>query len=188
MEKKYKIIAFAGSLRKNSYNKFLLNNIKKLAPAQIEIEIFDIKDIPLYNEDVEKQGFPESVKELKEKISDSDGIIIATPEYNYSYSGVLKNTIDWISRPPEQPLDGKPLAIVGASMGPAGTIRAQLHLRQALIYLNPIILNKPEILVSSAHQKFDSEGNLIDEETKKFILMFLDSFLNWIKKLNCISD
>ncbi len=180
------ILSFAGSLRKNSYNKYLINNIKDLKPDNLNIEIFDLKDIPLYNEDVEKAGFPESVLELRNKISAADGILIATPEYNYSYSGITKNTIDWISRPPNQPLNGKPLAIVGASMGPSGTMRAQLHLRQSLIYLNPIIMNKPEIYVSFAHEKFDSEGKLKDEITKKIIKDFLDSFSVWIRKINCI--
>ncbi|MCX7834306.1 MAG: NAD(P)H-dependent oxidoreductase [Ignavibacteria bacterium] len=188
MGKKFNIIAFAGSLRKSSYNKYLINNIKKLGIEKLNIEIIDLKDIPLYNEDVEKEGLPEAVEKLRNKISEADGVIIATPEYNYSFSGVLKNTIDWISRPPNQPLNGKPLAIVGASMGPSGTIRAQLHLRHSLIYLNPIILNKPEIFVPFAHEKFDVDGNLKDEDTTKFIKMFIDSFYQWIRKINCISD
>lgn len=154
----------------------------------MNIEIFDLKDIPLFNEDEEKKGFPEPVIDLRTKIFSADGIIIATSEYNYSYSGIIKNTIDWISRPPNQPLNGKPLAIFGASMGPSGTIRAQLHLRQALIYLNPNIMNKPEVYVSFAHEKFDSEGKLKDENIKNQILTFINAFNNWIRKINCISE
>ncbi len=186
MKEKINILAFAGSLRKHSYNKYLLNTVKELLPENLTIEIFDIKDIPLFNEDEEKKGLPKVVTELREKISSADGVLIATPEYNYSYSGVIKNAIDWISRPPNQPLNGKPLAIIGASMGLSGTMRAQLHLRQSLIFLNPIILNKPEIYVSQAHEKFDENGKLIDENTKKLLITFLNSFSEWIKKINCI--
>lgn len=178
-----KILGIAGSLRKGSFNAAALRAARELAPAGMTIEIFDIAGIPLYNEDVKAQGFPPLVADLRAKIKAADGLLLATPEYNYSVSGVLKNTIDWASRPPEQPFDGKPVALMGASGGALGTARAQYHLRQMFIFLNAHILNRPEVFIGGAASKFDAEGKLTDQPTRDFIASMLVAFDTWIKKL-----
>src|ERR1700691_5231617 len=140
-----KILGISGSLRKASYNSAALRAAQELAPAGMTIDIFDISAIPLYNEDVRAKGFPPVVDDLRARIKAGDGLLLATPEYNYATSGVLKNVIDWASRPPEQPFDGKPIALVGASGGALGTARAQYNVRQMFIFLNAHILNRPEV-------------------------------------------
>jgi chromate reductase len=177
-----RILAFAGSLRKASYNAAALRALQPLAPAGVTIAIHDLSDIPLYNEDVEKQGLPTSVVTFRQAIAAADALVIATPEYNYSVPGVLKNAIDWASRPPEQPFDGKPMAILGASPGFAGTARAQYHLRQMFIYLNAQILNRPEVFLAAAHTKFDAQGNLTDETTRKHLSGMVDALLAAVEK------
>jgi chromate reductase len=162
-----KVLAISGSLRKGSFNTHALKACQELAPAGMSIEIFDLSGIPLYNEDVHEKGNPPSVQEFRDKIKAADAVLVATPEYNYSTSGVLKNAIDWASRPPEQPFDGKPLAIFGASPAFTGTARAQYHLRQIFIYMNPRLLNRPEVFITTAHTKFDQQGKLTDESTRK---------------------
>jgi chromate reductase len=147
------------------------------------IDIFDIAAIPLYNEDVKAQGFPPVVADLRARIKAADGLLLATPEYNYSTSGVLKNAIDWASRPPEQPFDGKPIALMGASGGALGTARAQYHLRQMFIFLNAHILNRPEVMIAAAPSKFDAAGKLTDQATRDFVGTMLTAFKAWIEKL-----
>jgi chromate reductase len=183
-DKAVNILGIAGSLRKASFNLAALRAAQELAPAGMTIEIFDIAEIPLYNEDVKAEGFPPSVAALRAKIKAADGLLLATPEYNYSTSGVLKNVIDWASRPPEQPFDGKPIALMGAAAGALGTARAQYHLRQTFIFLNAHILNRPEVFIGAAHTKFDIEGKLIDQPTRDFIAAMLVSFKGWISKLS----
>ncbi len=185
MNNKLKVLGIAGSLRKDSINKSLLKASQQLAPENMEIEIYNLSDIPLYNEDIRIQEEPKSVKDIKERIKLSDGLLIATPEYNYSIPGVLKNAIDWISRPPAaSPLNNKPLAIMGATGGISGTVRAQLHLRQVAIFTNMITMNRPEILVQKANEKFDKEGNLTDESTREHVKKFLIAFADWIKRVS----
>ena len=181
--KKIKILGISGSLRKKSYNKSLLSAAKEFLPEGMEMEIFDLIDIPLYNGDVEDAGIPESVKIFKEKIASSDGVLISTPEYNYSIPGVLKNAIDWASRPPAPPLYGKPVAIMGATPGMGGTMRGQMALRHVAVNTNMIMMNKPEILVSTAQNKFNADGKLTDEKTKESISKFLIELRKWIVKL-----
>lgn len=177
-----KVLGFAGSLRKASYNKALLHAAVELAPEGMKIEVFDLDGIPLFNQDFEKQ-LPEKVKEFKAKIKAADAILIATPEYNYSLPGVLKNAIDWASRPyPDNAFNGKPVAIMGASTGMLGTARAQYHLRQCFVFLNMYPLNKPEVMVTYASQKFDENGRLADEETRKYVSALLLSLVDWTKK------
>ena len=184
MDNKIKILGIAGSLRKGSLNKALLREAKKLAPENVEIEIADISEIPMYNGDIEAIGSPEPVKILKEKIKNSDALLIVTPEYNYSIPGVLKNAIDWVSRPvADSPLNNKPLGIMGAG-GMSGTIRAQLHLRQIAVFTNMIDMKRPEVLVQKAQDKFDSEGNLIDEPTIRQVKKFLNAFAEWINRVS----
>lgn len=177
------ILGFAGSLRKGSYNKSLLRAAVELAPKDVKIEVFDLEGIPPFNQDFESQP-PERVKEFKKKIKATDVILIATPEYNYSIPGVLKNAIDWASRPySDNAFQGKPVAIMGASTGMLGTARAQYHLRQCFVFLNMYPLNKPEIIVTFAPEKFDENGNLKDEPTKKRLAEFLEALVAWTNRL-----
>jgi len=179
------ILAFAGSLRKASYNKALLRAAKELAPKSMEITIFDLEGIPLYNADVEALGDPERVAEFKEAIRNADGLLIATPEYNHGVPAVTKNAIDWASRPPKNaPLNEKPVGILGASPGLTGSARGQSQLRQAFEFTNSYCMPQPEILVYRAHQKFDDAGNLTDESTRKYLGQYLEALYDWVRKFN----
>jgi chromate reductase len=149
----------------------------------MEITIFDLKDIPLYNGDVEAEGDPEPVTALKSAIREADGVLFATPEYNYGISGVLKNAIDWASRDREEgSLVGKPVTMMGAG-GSAGTARAQLQLQHTLSETGALVMVKPGLLVARPWQKFDSERGRIDEETRKFLLRHLEAFAEWIVRV-----
>jgi chromate reductase len=183
MAETFKILGMSGSLRKGSYNTMALRAAQKLAPAGAAVETFDIAPIPLYNEDVKAAGFPAPVQALREKIAAADGLLIVTPEYNYSIPGVLKNTIDWASRPPNQPFNEKPIAIMGASPGMLGSARAQYHLRQCFVFLNGMLVNKPEIMISAANTKFNEAGELTDDAAKKLIGDLLQSLVNHAKRL-----
>ncbi|MDR3391709.1 MAG: NAD(P)H-dependent oxidoreductase [Sulfuriferula sp.] len=177
-----KILGFAGSLRRDSYNRALLRAAQKLAPADVEVEIFDIGSFPLFNEDMENP-LPPVVAAFKEKIVQADAVLMVTPEYNYSISGVLKNAIDWASRPyGSNSFDGKAVAIMGASMGTIGTARAQYHLRQVCVFLNAHVLNKPEIMVSVAADKF-RDGELVDEKTGHKVREQLVALVAWERQL-----
>lgn len=180
---KINVLGISGSLRKDSYNTAALRAAQSLAPKNMAITIFDIAPIPLYNEDIREKGFPPSVEDFRKRISEADALLFVTPEYNYSVPGVLKNAIDWASRPPEQPFDGKPIAIMGASPSMLGTARAQYHLRQCFIYLNGHILNRPEVMIGSAQTKFDKDGNLTDEKTGEFITLLLEELALWTTRL-----
>lgn len=178
------VLAFAGSLRRGSYNRALLRAAQEVAPAGMAISIFEIDEVPLYNADVEAQGDPEPVARFKQAIREADGLLIATPEYNHGVPGVTKNAVDWASRPPRQAaLDGKPVAILGASPGMTGTARGQSQLRQAFEFTNSYCMPQPEILVYRAHEKFDAEGRLTDERTREFLGKFLVAFGQWIERL-----
>lgn len=177
------ILAFAGSLRKGSYNKATLRAAKELAPESLNIQIFDLEGIPLYNADVEAQGDPKRVSEFKEAIRGADGLLIATPEYNHGVPGVTKNAIDWASRPAKNaPLNEKPVGILGASPGMTGSARGQSQLRQAFEFTNSYCMPQPEILVYRAHQKFDDDGNLTDEATRKYLDKYLEALYDWVNK------
>ncbi len=183
VENKLKIIGFAGSLRKGSYNRSLLRSADQLLPQDTILEIFDLSDIPPFNQDLEA-NMPAKVNEFKSKIRESDALLIATPEYNYSVPGVLKNAIDYASRPyGDNPFDDKPVAIMSASVGMLGGARAQYHLRQMFVFLNMHPINAPEVIVTSASNKFDAEGNLLDENTKKFLTQLLQNLSNWTRRL-----
>lgn len=181
-EKKIRILGIAGSLRKDSYNKMLLKEVVRLATPDSAIDIFDIKKIPLYNQDLE-ENLPQAVINLKKRIRESDAILFVTPEYNYSIPGVLKNVIDWGSRPyGDNTWDKKPVAIMGASVGGFGTIRAQAHLRQTFLFTNMFPINA-ELYVSKANEKFDSSGHLIEDEIRAKIISLIQSLIDWTKKL-----
>jgi chromate reductase, NAD(P)H dehydrogenase (quinone) len=149
----------------------------------LSLAIAEIADIPLYNEDVRQAGFPPPVQRLREAIATADALLFATPEYNYSVSGVLKNAIDWASRPPDQPFNGKPVAIMGASAGLWGTSRAQYHLRQSCVFLNMLPINKPEVMIAQAQNKFDAEGRLTDQTTHDLIAQLLVALRDWTHRL-----
>src|SRR5258706_258147 len=160
MDNELKILGIAGSLRKGSFNKAALRSAVSLTPSNVTLETFDISSFPLFNQDDEKNP-PEVIRQFKEKIRASDAILFATPEYNYSIPGVLKNAIDWASRPyGDSAWDGKPVAIMGISPGRFGTARAQYHLRQVFVFLNMHPLNRPEVMLGSADDLFDAAGNL----------------------------
>ena len=176
------LLGFAGSLRKGSYNKALLSAALELVPEGATLEVFDLDGIPPFNQDQENTP-PEKVKEFKTKIRAADAILIATPEYNYSIPGVLKNAIDWASRPHgDNALEGKPVALMGASVGMLGTARAQYHLRQSFVWLNMHPLNKPEVMVPSVTDKVDKTGKLTDPKTREKIKELLDTLIPWAKK------
>lgn len=178
------LLGISGSLRKNSLNTAALRACNDLLPAGVTLSVFDIAAIPLYNEDVREQGFPPAVQQLREQIAAADALIIATPEYNYSIPGVLKNAIDWASRPPEQPFENKPIALMGATPGGFGTSRSQYHLRQVFIYLNGLLLNRPEVMISSAPSKFDAQGKLIDSATAEQLRKMLLALVAWHQRLS----
>lgn len=172
---KVRVLAFSGSLRKASFNSALLRAAAELAPKEMELEIFDLRGIPLYDEDLRTQGVPAEVTTFREKISSANAVLIATPEYNYSIPGVLKNALDWASRPPNQPFAGKPVAIVGASTGGFGTVRAQLHLRQVCVFLDLRPINKPELHIARCQEKFDADLRLTDETLRKTLADLLET-------------
>jgi chromate reductase len=187
-ETKLDIFAICGSLRRASYNGGLLRVARALAPKGMSIEIADIGGMPLFNEDVERQGLPKIVRDFRERIRAADALLIATPEYNYSVPGVLKNAIDWASRPPDQPLSGKPVAIMGATPGGFGTTRSQHHLRQVFIGVGSHVLAKPELMVSGAAAKFDDKGDLTDEATRKLVVNLLAALAEWARRMRREQD
>ena len=177
------ILGFAGSLRKDSYNRALLRATLELVPDSTSLEVFGLDGIPPFNEDLLSSP-PEKVKEFKRKIKAADAILIVTPEYNYSIPGVLKNAIDWASRPyGDNAFEGKPVAVMSASTGMLGGARAQYHLRQSFVFLEMHPVNKPEVFVTFAPQKFDDKGRLLDEKTKQLIGELLRNLVAWTKRL-----
>lgn len=175
-----RVLAFAGSLRKESYNRALLRAAQELAPDGMMIDVFDLDGVPLYNADVESEGDPERVAALKAAIAAADAVLIATPEYNHGVPAVTKNAVDWASRPPRAaPLGGKPVGIIGASPGMTGSARGQSQLRQAFEFTNSFCMPQPEILVARAHEKFDAEGRLTDETTRAFLGRYLEALAAW---------
>jgi chromate reductase, NAD(P)H dehydrogenase (quinone) len=178
-----KILGITGSLRKASFNTKLLHALKGLAPGTQDMEVADLHDIPLYDGDEEdKTGKPEAVKALDAQIRAAQGVIISSPEYNFSPPGVLKNALDWLSRQ-GSPLRHKPVGIMGASTGPVGTARAQYHLRQMLQGHEAIVMPKPEVFVRNAETAF-KDGNLADAETRKVISDWLVAYAKWVEKLS----
>ncbi len=184
MASRIHILGFAGSLRKQSYNKAILAAALEVVPEDVTLEIFDLEGIPPFNQDLENQP-PKKVKDFKTKIRAADAILMATPEYNYSIPGVLKNAIDWASRPyGDNAFDGKPVAVMGASIGMLGTARAQYDLRRSFVFLNMHPVNGPEVMVPFAGEKIDDHGRIKDEKTKKKIRELIESLVAWTKKIN----
>ncbi len=177
------VLGISGSLRRASYNTALLRTAAELMPPGMRLETFDLSPLPMFNQDIEKP-FPPIVAEFRSRIAQADALLIATPEYNSSVSGALKNAIDWASRPPKPPLTGKPVAIMGASTGNFGTLRAQLHLRQILTHVGALPLGKPEVLVARAEQAFDAEGKLIDPAARGFVQDLLVALARWTRQVS----
>ena len=169
MSDSLKILALSGSLRKGSYNTALLHAAAELAPAGVTVWVFDLGEIPLYNDDVRTQGYPAPVEALRLAVADADALLISTPEYNRSFSGVIKNALDWVSRPPAPPAIGKVASVIGAGPGVLGTALANYQLRQVLSIMSCHVLPGGEVLVGGAGSKFDAEGRLTDEGTRKFL-------------------
>jgi chromate reductase len=184
MIEKIRILGIAGSLRNESYNRGVLRAATQLVPDGAVIDIFELDGIPAFNQD-DEQSPPEKVVELKQRIRESDAILFVTPEYNYSVPGVLKNAIDWASRPyGDSAWSGKPAAIMGASVGAIATARAQYHLRQIMVFLDMHPLNQPEVMIGNCADKFNEQGDLADEKTKGFIKDQLQTLVEWTKKLS----
>ena len=183
MDKKISIFGFAGSLRKGSYNKAILRAAVELVPKEAQLETFDLEGIPPFNQDLENDP-PERVKEFKKKIKAADAILIASPEANYTLPGVLTNAMNWASRPyGDNAFDGKPVAVMGASVGMLGAARAQYHLRQSFVWLNMYPMNLPEVMVPFAQDKVDANGRVTDAKTKEKIKELLESLVTWTRKL-----
>ncbi|MCB1739341.1 MAG: NAD(P)H-dependent oxidoreductase [Gammaproteobacteria bacterium] len=178
-----RVLGISGSLRKDSLNRAALHAAVDLAPAGMTINVGDIRGIPLYDEDVRSAGTPEAVSTLARAVGEADAVLIVTPEYNYSIPGVLKNAIDWLSRLDPQPFAGKPVAIMGASMGRLGTARAQYHLRQVFVFLDAMVLNKPEVMIPAAHGLVDDGGVLTDEGTRGHIRGLLEALADHAARL-----
>jgi chromate reductase len=168
MSEPIKLVAFCGSLRKGSFNRMALSAFIERLPAGATVETIEIADWPLYDADIQAKGFPAPVQAAQQKMLAADGVVFATPEYNYSISGVLKNAIDWLSRMTPQPFAGKPVAMFGASGGPLGTARAQYHLRQMMVFLDGRPVNKPEVMIGAAPSKF-ADGKFTDEVGSKLL-------------------
>jgi chromate reductase, NAD(P)H dehydrogenase (quinone) len=183
VSKPVRILGIAGSIRRESYNRSALRAASQLLPADSILDVFEIDGIPGFNQDDEPAP-PAKVVEFKKQIRAADAVLFVTPEYNYSVPGVLKNAIDWASRPyGDSAWSGKPAAIMGASPGALGTARAQYHLRQIMVFLNMFPINQPEVMIGNAAQRFDAAGNLTDETTKKFIRQLLENLVDWTRGL-----
>ena len=183
MNQPIRILGIAGSLRRKSYNRAALRAAQQLAPEDAVIDIFELDGIPVFSEDDERQP-PVKIVELKKRIREADAILFVTPEYNYSIPGGLKNAIDWATRPyGDNAWNGKPVAVMGASLGTLGTARAQYHLRQVFVFLNMLAINQPEVMIANAGQNFDAEGNLTNERTKNLIRQLLANLVGWTRGL-----
>jgi chromate reductase len=178
-----RVLGIAGSLRNASYNRGLLRAAQELAPAGIEIELYDVRELPFYDGDLEDAGPPEPVHRFREAISTADALLLATPEYNRGTSGVLKNAIDWASRPARQSvLDGKPVAVMGATTGISGTANAQRQLRESLLFPGAQTLPE-ELMVSRAAERFDERGNLVDPATRADLTVLIEGLAAWSERV-----
>jgi chromate reductase len=177
------ILGLSGSLRAKSYNSAALRAAAGLAPAGVRVIEADISDLPLFNDDVRLSGYPPPAERLRRQVRDADGILLVSPEYNYSVPGVLKNAIDWVSRPPDPPFSGKPAGIMGASNGIYGTARGQHHLRQVCHGVNLQVMTRPEVMIPKAGDKFDADGKLIDAHTHEVIVKFMAALAEWIRRI-----
>lgn len=179
-----RLLGFSGSLRRGSYNTALLRAAIDVAPDDVTIATTEIDDIPLYNADIDTASPPESVQRFRAGIAAADGLLIATPEYNYSIPGGLKNAIDWASRPATSSvLRGKPVGIMGTAGGRFGSVRAQLALRQVFVFTESHVMLKPELVLPNATQLFDDRGTLVDEEVRVLLAQFMSAFADWTRRM-----
>ena len=178
-----KVLGICGSLRKASLNMAALRACGELLPAGMTLKITGVGDLPLYNQDVFDAGLPDAVKRFRDEVAQADGLLIASPEYNFSVSGALKNAIDWGSRAPSQVFHEKPVAIFSATGGPLGGARVQYDLRKILFQLWAHVLPKPEVFIGAAATKFDAQGRLTDETTRKFLGELLAGLKDWIVRM-----
>jgi len=177
------VLAIGGSLRKGSYNAAVLRALPDLAPVDMKITLGPPLAMPLYNADVQDSaGFPPEAQRLADAVRAAQGVIIVSPEYNFSVPGFLKNALDWVSRIPNQPFNGKPIALQSASGGPVGGARVQYHLRQIMVFLDALVFTRPEVFIGMASQKIDEAGNIHDETTKKFIRDQLAGFAGFVRR------
>lgn len=176
------ILTLSGSLRAKSYNAALARALPELAPAGMTFhEAAGIGDLPHYNSDVQAAGMPTVAQQLGEAVRAADGLVIVTPEYNYSIPGVLKNVIDWLSRLPSQPFKEKPVLLQSASMGALGGARAQYHLRQVLVFVEARVFNRPEVMIAAAQDRFDASGKLVDGATRDLVGKQLAAFADFVR-------
>jgi len=178
-----KILGICGSLRKASLNMAALRACNELLPSGMTMRITSIADLPMFNQDVFDAGLPEPARRLRAEIAEADGVLLACPEYNFSLSGALKNAIDWASRPPNQAWQDKPVAIFSATQGPLGGARVQYDVRRILVQLWAHVLPRPEVFIGMAPSKFDAQGKLTDENTRKFLADLLTGFKPWIERM-----
>ena len=177
---RHRVLGLCGSLRAQSFNMAALRAAAELMPVGVSLQIATLHGIPVYNGDDQSQGWPPAVQVLADAIRTSDGVLIASPEYNFSIPGGLKKALDWLSRLPDQPIKGMPVAILGAATGPVGTARMQYDLRKVLLYLNALVLAKPEVFCGMAQTKFDAAGKCTDDVTRKFATDLMAAFERWI--------
>jgi chromate reductase len=168
-----KLVGISGSLRQGSYNSALLRAAAELLPAGMTLEIATLAELPFYNADVEQQGLPPIVQDFRARIAAGDAVLVAAPEYNFSIPGVLKNALEWLSRPPHPPMSGKACAVMGATVSPLGTARGQFHLRHVCVSLNAFVLNAPHVDITDAKTKFDATGRLLDQASRDAITKLL---------------
>jgi chromate reductase len=184
--KDFRILGLAGSLRQASFHRGILRAAHEVGPEWMSCEGFDLSRIPYFNQDIEDEGNPRPVEELREKISTHDAVLIATPEYDYAIPGVLTAALDWAlrSRHERTPLRHKPVGIVGASPGGGGTARGQMVLRQILLHPPAYVMPEPQLLIPFSRQKFDGEtGDLVDEETRERLRRFLEALVEWSERV-----
>jgi len=182
----YKIAVVVGSIRRDSFNKQLAHALISLAPQDFSFEFLDIASLPLYSQDYDAD-FPEAARTMKQKISEADGLLFVTPEYNRSIPGVLKNALDWGSRPWGQSAwANKPGALIGTSVGAIGTALAQAHLRNVLAYLDVPLMGQPEMFIKHDESRIDSNGKIVNDDTRKFLQAFVDKYVAWVKRISAV--
>jgi chromate reductase len=182
-----RVLGVVGSLRKGSFNRALMDAVVEIAKAEapgLAFTIAEIDDIPLYNEDVRSQGYPAGAQRFRDQIAAAQALLFVSPEYNYSVPGVLKNAIDWGSRPPNQPFSQKPFGVMGASGGMGGTARMQYHLRQIAVFLDMHPLNQPEIFLRSAKSLFSDDLKLTDQATRDAITKYVKAYEAWCRRFS----
>src|SRR5215813_8336059 len=183
-----KLLGISGSLRAQSFNCGALSVVGAVLPEGMEFGIASLADLPFYNADVEQRGFPVAVEGFRKKVADADALIFAVPEYNFSVPGVLKNALEWLSRPPNSPTNGKACAVFGASVSPLGTARGQFHFRHVCVSLNMIPVNAPHVDITNAKTKFDAQGRLIDQEAVNLIRQLVGELRNLTIRLGNTQD